>query len=104
MKDLKYKNKIFRGSFRYAAIKGCSLGMLYNFSEGSGGADLFQCGMYGYFLLENNFCKSARYLQIMFLDIKKAEEMSKRAWEVVKNYTGQHHAERLEIIVKKYFN
>ncbi len=91
-------------AFGMQTLEAAACGCPIIIPKGSGVADLFEHGVHGYFPEIGNLHEIINYINIIFIDSKKTEEMSKKAWERAKNYTWDGYAKRLIEIVGRYVN
>lgn len=89
-------------SFGMQTLEAAACGCCIIIPKGSGVTDLFKHGIHGFFPEKDDFQSLVNYVKIVFSDLKKAEEMGKKAWETAKNNTWIHHVERLDEIINKY--
>lgn len=89
-------------AFGMQTLEAAGCGCCIVIPGGSGVTDLFEHGSHGYFPEKNDFNELIKYVKIIFSDIKKAEEMGRRAWGVARNYTWSGYAKRLEEIIRRH--
>lgn len=89
-------------AFGMQTLEAAACGCPVIIPKGSGVADLFEHGVHGYFPETENLQQLVHYVNEIFADRKRAEEMGYKAWQVAKQYTWKEYVLRLERIIKKY--
>jgi len=89
-------------AFGMQTLEAAACGACIIVPVGSGVADLFEHGVHGYFPKEKDLAELTRYVNLVFSDLNKAEEMGKRAREKAKEYNWPNYSEHLEAVIKKY--
>jgi glycosyltransferase involved in cell wall biosynthesis len=89
-------------AFGMQTLEAAACGCCVIIPAGSGVADIFKHGESGYFPQENDLGGFIDCAKIIFSDLKKAEEMGRRAWQTAQVYTWPNYARNLEAIIKRY--
>lgn len=88
-------------AFGMQTLEAAACGACIIVPAGSGVADSFEHGVHGYFPKEKDIAELSRYVNIVFSDLNKSEEMGRRAWERAKEYNWPNYSQHLEAIIKK---
>lgn len=89
-------------AFGMQSLEAAACGCPIIIPAGSGVTDLFQHEIHGYFSKKGNIEEIIKYTRLIFCDLKKAQDMGKKAWGVAKNYTWDNYVMTLDSIIKKY--
>ncbi|MCM8782374.1 MAG: glycosyltransferase [Candidatus Omnitrophica bacterium] len=89
-------------AFGMQTLEAAACGCCIIIPEKSGVTDLFTHGVHGYFPPKNNFKELVKYSNLILNDLKKAEEMGQKAWQVARKYNWEGHARRLAEIIERY--
>lgn len=89
-------------AFGMQSLEAAACGCPIIIPAGSGVTDLFEHGIHGYFPKKGDTRAIVKYLNLIFSDEHKAEEMGKAAWEVAKKNTWDNYVETLDRIIRRY--
>lgn len=90
-------------AFGMAALEAASYGCPLIIPAGSGVTDLFVHGQHGFFPQDkNNVDEYLGFLERIMLDENLSVRMGQAAWETARINTWEHHALRLDELIKKF--
>lgn len=88
-------------AFGMQSLEAAACGCPIIIPRGSGVTDLFQHGIHGYFPEKGNIGEFIKYIDLVFSDLKRAEQMGYEAWNVAKRYTWLNYAKTLTDIIER---
>ena len=91
-------------AFGMQSLEAAACGCPIIIPEGSGVTDLFEQGIQGYFPQAGNLDEMIGYINKIFADRQKTEQMSRAAWEKAKDYTWEGYSKKLAKICRRYIN
>lgn len=89
-------------AFGMQSLEAAACGCPIIIPDGSGVTDLFKHGEHGYFPKANNFEELIKYIGKIFSDEERTKEMSRKIWQVAKQYSWENYAKKLSQICNKY--